>query len=1315
MGNARSLKRWDAATGAGPTLFPFISQCIRIYYAEAGGSLRRRLTVMNRFLTFISALALTGMIQAGAYEIYYDDLGSGYSFILETETRTAQMNSYLNESNFSGGALVIPEKINFSSENYDESVWGEYAIAGELSIYWSDDKVKQSLTSVKIPEGITSISGDTFYNCTNLETIEFPSTLTSIGVEAFNGCTALKSVEFPKSLVSIGNSAFGSTALENIILPSSLTTIGNSAFWGCSQLATIEFAEHSSLTSIGDYAFSYCTALKSVEFPKSLVSIGNSAFGSTALENITFNYSSVDKFLTSSVEGFPYGCFGGDGSTNIKEIRVTNLINGQPMKNVLIPMGMETIKDYAFWNDVNVESVTFPDGFKSIPAGAFRRTAIKALKMPASLETIGDRAFEGCDMLEEITFNEGLKTIGERAFQRCTAIAGIVLPNSVTEAGISAFAQCEDLESVVLSTSLTKIPRGMFAACYHLAECVIPESVTEIGSHAFGHNFNLREIDLGSNVKSVGAYAFSIADGGGDYEQNVDSWEILNKYASLRQNKFKVKLSEGLASIGERAFEGREGLDAVRLPSTLASVGNMAFAGTAIREITVPDAMTTIGMGAFAQMNSLKRVKLPATLTEIGQEAFRATALTDIEIPEGVTTIGESAFAQCDLKSLSLPDAVTSVGANFIEDNNSLAYLSLGAGVGELPKMASNISRCFLKMGAATPPTLGTDRLGFTPTIVLVPEGCGDAYTKSNRWKDYNISAANGNVATVYVNEPGTLATEIRLSSGLFPAQVSNLIITGGTLNEDDFAIMRSNMRACYDIDLTLAGNTEIPAGAFTGRSMLLNIKLPAATTAIGDNAFTNCAVMHLESLPATLETIGEGAFSGCTGMDSELSMPASLTRVGADAFAGSGVKRVDFSGAEGLDLSNAYNLFGGCRNLSEVVLPNATKMIPGSMFKGSGLSEVYLPEGLESIGSEAFKECGLLKGINLPSTVNNIGDRAFAYSGLEGIDLPKSVTGMGEYVFTGSKVAYVNFPAGLTGISSGMAKDCPDLMVVNLPRKLQSIGNEALNSASIAAISSPSQLPAATDGNPWESIDNMTCALSIPKPSLVKYMLAEYWGAFVDIRNSIDVTIEVEEPEEEPTPGENPGGETGEDAADADAADDVLTYIDENDYQTMLEEQEENAEEEEPAPAEARRRALRTLRRAGVIAPNKGYGKLFNNSSLYRDGGQSTRFFLNVDTDKKYSVMYNGQDITDAVDTETNSFVIDGFDKTSSLHVKVYSGIQSGIDAVEVSADDPFAGGKADIYSTTGICVKPAAMAEDLRMLPSGIYIVNGRKIVVR
>ena len=1179
------------------------------------------------------------MIQAGAYEIYYDDLGSGYSFILETETRTAQMNSYLNESNFSGGALVIPEKINFSSENYDESVWGEYAIAGELSIYWSDDKVKQSLTSVKIPEGITSISGDTFYNCTNLETIEFPSTLTSIGVEAFNGCTALKSVEFPKSLVSIGNSAFGSTALENI----------------------------------------------------------------------TFNYSSVDKFLTSSVEGFPYGCFGGDGSTNIKEIRVTNLINGQPMKNVLIPMGMETIKDYAFWNDVNVESVTFPDGFKSIPAGAFRRTAIKALKMPASLETIGDRAFEGCDMLEEITFNEGLKTIGERAFQRCTAIAGIVLPNSVTEAGISAFAQCEDLESVVLSTSLTKIPRGMFAACYHLAECVIPESVTEIGSHAFGHNFNLREIDLGSNVKSVGAYAFSIADGGGDYEQNVDSWEILNKYASLRQNKFKVKLSEGLASIGERAFEGREGLDAVRLPSTLASVGNMAFAGTAIREITVPDAMTTIGMGAFAQMNSLKRVKLPATLTEIGQEAFRATALTDIEIPEGVTTIGESAFAQCDLKSLSLPDAVTSVGANFIEDNNSLAYLSLGAGVGELPKMASNISRCFLKMGAATPPTLGTDRLGFTPTIVLVPEGCGDAYTKSNRWKDYNISAANGNVATVYVNEPGTLATEIRLSSGLFPAQVSNLIITGGTLNEDDFAIMRSNMRACYDIDLTLAGNTEIPAGAFTGRSMLLNIKLPAATTAIGDNAFTNCAVMHLESLPATLETIGEGAFSGCTGMDSELSMPASLTRVGADAFAGSGVKRVDFSGAEGLDLSNAYNLFGGCRNLSEVVLPNATKMIPGSMFKGSGLSEVYLPEGLESIGSEAFKECGLLKGINLPSTVNNIGDRAFAYSGLEGIDLPKSVTEMGEYVFTGSKVAYVNFPAGLTGISSGMAKDCPDLMVVNLPRKLQSIGNEALNSASIAAISSPSQLPAATDGNPWESIDNMTCALSIPKPSLVKYMLAEYWGAFVDIRNSIDVTIEVEEPEEEPTPGENPGGETGEDAAD-----DVLTYIDENDYQTMLEEQEENMEEE-PAPAEARRRALRTLRRAGVIAPNKGYGKLFNNSSLYRDGGQSTRFFLNVDTDKKYSVMYNGQDITDAVDTETNSFVIDGFDKTSSLHVKVYSGIQSGIDAVEVSADDPFAGGKADIYSTTGICVKPAAMAEDLRMLPSGIYIVNGRKIVVR
>ncbi len=99
-----------------------------------------------------------------------------------------------------------------------------------------------------------------------------------------------------------------------------------------------------------------------------------------ALDNITFNYSSVDKFLTSSVEGFPYGCFGEDWSTNINEIRVTNLINGQPMKNILIPMGMETIKDYAFWNDVNVESVTFPDGFKSIPAEAPQSRCLKCLR-----------------------------------------------------------------------------------------------------------------------------------------------------------------------------------------------------------------------------------------------------------------------------------------------------------------------------------------------------------------------------------------------------------------------------------------------------------------------------------------------------------------------------------------------------------------------------------------------------------------------------------------------------------------------------------------------------------------------------------------------------------------------------------------------------------------------------------------------------------------------------------------------------------------------------------------------------------------------
>ena len=148
----------------------------------------------------------------------------------------------------------------------------------------------KELTSVTIPNSVTSIGGAAFYNCSNLTSITIPESVTSIGRGAFYGCSGLTSVTIPDSVTSIGSSAFyDCTGLTSITIGNSVTSIGSSAFYDCSGLTTVNwnttactiagssyypiFQNCSKLTTvyIGDnvttipsYAFAYCSGLKTV-------------------------------------------------------------------------------------------------------------------------------------------------------------------------------------------------------------------------------------------------------------------------------------------------------------------------------------------------------------------------------------------------------------------------------------------------------------------------------------------------------------------------------------------------------------------------------------------------------------------------------------------------------------------------------------------------------------------------------------------------------------------------------------------------------------------------------------------------------------------------------------------------------------------------------------------------------------------------------------------------------------------------------------------------------------------------------------------
>ncbi len=146
---------------------------------------------------------------------------------------------------------------------------------------------RNSILSVVIENGATTISPVAFMSCNFLSHVEIPSTVTTIGDGAFTSCYALSEITIPNSVKSLGNYTFlQCSSITSITIPEGVTTIGGLTFSQCVSLTDVKLP--STLKSLDASAFSKCASLTTITLPASLTTIGVSAFAECyALESVT--------------------------------------------------------------------------------------------------------------------------------------------------------------------------------------------------------------------------------------------------------------------------------------------------------------------------------------------------------------------------------------------------------------------------------------------------------------------------------------------------------------------------------------------------------------------------------------------------------------------------------------------------------------------------------------------------------------------------------------------------------------------------------------------------------------------------------------------------------------------------------------------------------------------------------------------------------------------------------------------------------------------------------------------------------------------
>ena len=339
------------------------------------------------------------------------------------------------------------------------------------------------------------------------------------------------------------------------------------------------------------------------------------------------------------------------------------------VKELLLPNTIRKIGYYAFGCYPNLSWMELPENVEVIEENAFNYTSIYWIKLnsqvpPTCTGNIGGTSFKRLIIpngtMHEYRLSDYLGNYNLITETPIEVSVNVVDPGDLGRLVLEKAGYLQEVNKLTVTGELNSDDWASLKDMSNVTDLDISGIVnTHIPSSQFYDNWALENVKFPNGLKSIGNEAF--------YGMGI----------------IEIVLPEGLETIGNYAFNNCNNATKIELPSTLKTIGYYAFAeNSSVKSVVIPNSVTSIGRYAFNDCFGLEELVLSENITEIREHSFAYTKIKTLNIPENVTTIWDGAFYSCKkLSQVNLNDGLKTIASNAFAYCDSIKHIDFNEGL----------------------------------------------------------------------------------------------------------------------------------------------------------------------------------------------------------------------------------------------------------------------------------------------------------------------------------------------------------------------------------------------------------------------------------------------------------------------------------------------------------------------------------------------------------------------------------------------------------------------------------------------------------